>query len=65
MEKSLLEISTERKAFYKLINVDSVTNALDESVSPTSIWKILNQLGRHNFSCGQVVDNLIERKPFS
>ena len=37
MEKSLLEISTERKAFYKLINVDSVTNALDENVSPTSI----------------------------
>ena len=45
--ESLLEILTSRRsqAFYKLVDVHSVTNATGESTSSISIWNIVNQLG--------------------
>ena len=45
MMQSLLEILTKRKkqAFYKLIDVHSVKNVLDESISSISMWIIVNQ----------------------
>ena len=43
----------------------SVTNAKDESISSISIWNIVNQLGKYNFCCGLVVNNVKQRQYFS
>ena len=53
MVESLLEILTKRKSqkFYKLIDFHSVANDKGEVVSSISMWKIVNQLGKHDFSC--------------
>ena len=44
MVESLLEISTKRRspAFYRLIDVYSVTNILGEIVSSINMWNIVN-----------------------
>ena len=37
---------------YKPIDVYSVKNAIDESISSIIMWNIVNQIGKHDFSCG-------------
>ena len=66
MVESLLEILTKRRGqtFYRSIDVHSVTNAMDESISLISIWNIVNQVGKYEFFCGSVVNNFIERQLF-
>ena len=65
--ESLPEILTKRRsqAFYKSVDVHSLTNANGESISSISIWNIVNQLGKYEFSYGPVVNNLKERQLFS
>ena len=46
------------------MDVHYVTNAVGESTSSVTMWNIVNQLGRHGFSCGAVVNNLADRKLF-
>ena len=43
--ESLLEILTKTKSqeFYKLIDVDSVTNFIGENIYSISMWNIVNQ----------------------
>ena len=44
MVESLLEILTKgSQAFYKAIDVHSITNAIGQIVSSTSIWNVMNQ----------------------
>ena len=45
------------------VDVHSVTNAIGESISSRN--NIVNQLGRPDFSCGSVVNNLKERQLLS
>ena len=62
----LARILTKRsQTFYKPVDVRSVTYAIGESISSISIWNIMNQLGKYNFSSGSVVNNLKERHHFS
>ena len=44
MAESLLEILTKRRshAFYKLIDVHSVTDVLVEIISSISMWNVVN-----------------------
>ena len=67
MVESLLEILTKRRSqvFYKPVDVHSVTNAIGESISSITMWNIVNQLGKFDFSCGLVVNHLKERQFFS
>ena len=37
---------------FKTIDVHSVINAVGESISSISKWNIVNQFGKHDFSCG-------------
>ena len=62
MVESLLEILTKRRSqsFYKPVDVHSVTNAKGGIVSSISMWNIVNQLGKHNISCGLIF--LVGRK---
>ena len=46
------------------IDVHYVKNAVGESISSITMWNIVNQLGKHDFSCGAVVNNLKDRKHF-
>ena len=46
------------------IDAHSVKNTVDESISSVIMWNIVNQLGKHDFSCGLVVNNLKDRKLF-
>ena len=63
MVECLLEILTKRRSelFYKPIDAHSVTDAKGEIVSSISMWNIVNQLGKHDFSCGWKVNNLRKR----
>ena len=47
------------------IDAHYVTNAVGRSISSVAMWNIVNQLGKHDFSCGAVVNNLKGRKLFS
>ena len=49
--ESLLEILTKRRslAFYKLIDVHSVINVIEESIFSISMWNIVNQQGKYDF----------------
>ena len=40
--------------------IQSLTNAIEESISSISIWNIVNHLGKYDFSCRWVVNNLKE-----
>ena len=54
MARALLEILTKRsQTFYKAIDAHPVTGNMDEIVSSISMWIIVNQLGKHDFSCGR------------
>ena len=65
--ESLLEILTKRRSqtFYNslLMFIHSVTN-VSESTSSITMYNIKNQSCKHDFSCGSVVNNLKDRKPF-
>ena len=52
MVESVLEVLTKRRSqtFYKNIDIHSVTNAIGESISSISMWNIVNQLGKQDFS---------------
>ena len=54
MEEILLKILTKRRSqtFYERTDVQSVAYSVDESVSSISIGNIVNQLGKHDLSCG-------------
>ena len=52
------------QAFYKHVDVHSVTNAVDESISSINIWNIVYQLVKYGFSCGSVINKLKERQLF-
>ena len=39
-----------------------MTNVIGESISTITIWNIVNELGKHDFSSGFVVNNLKDRK---
>ena len=43
----------------------SQTNVVGLNISSIIIWSIVNQTGKHGFSCGSVVNNLKDRKLFS
>ena len=45
-------------------SVHYVANAVGESISSVTMWNIVNQLGKHDFSCVAVVNNLKDRKLF-
>ena len=53
------------KTFCKPVDVHSVKNVIDESIASIRTWNIVNQLGKYDFSCGWVVNNLKERQLFS
>ena len=53
--ENLLKILTKRRSL-------DVTNAVGESISSVTMWNIVNQLGKHEFSCGSVVNNLKGRE---
>ena len=42
-----------------------MTNTVGESISSVTTLNIVNQLRKHDFSCGAVVNNLKDRKLFS
>ena len=45
------------------VDVHSVTN-IGESISSVTMYNFVNQLGKHDFSCGSIVNNLKDRKLF-
>ena len=52
MAGSLLETLTKERsqAFFKSIDIQSMTNAVGEGISTIRKWNIVNQLGKHDFS---------------
>ena len=58
MVESLLEILLRE-------DLHSVANTVGEGISSISKWNIVNQLGKHDLSCGCLVCNLKGRKTFS
>ena len=46
------------------IDVHYPTDVVGELSSPITMWNIVNQLGKHNFSCVSVVNNLKDREFF-
>ena len=52
--ESLLETVTGRRsqAFYRHIDLHSVTNVVCENISSISKWNIGNQLNENDFHCG-------------
>ena len=51
---------------YKPIDIQSMTTVVGESISAIGMWNIIvNQLRKHDFSCGQAVNNLKGRKTSS
>ena len=65
--ENLLEILTKRRSqvFYNsLYRCPLCDNAVGESISSVTMWNIVNELGKHDFSCRAVVNNLKDRKLF-
>ena len=60
MVENLLEILTKRRSqtFYTPIDVHSLTNQIGENIYLISIWNIAIQLGKYDFSCWSIVNNL-------
>ena len=49
-------INKKKKSdFYKSMDVHSVTNAMEDSVPSIYTQNIVNQLGKHDFYCGQIL----------
>ena len=49
-KKNNSDVLQDVHSFY--IDVHSVTNVVGKSISSISMWNIVNQLGKHDFSCG-------------
>ena len=51
MVENLLKTLTKRRsqAFYKLVDVQSVTIVLGEKISSMNMWNIVNQQGKYDF----------------
>ena len=49
----------------QLIDVQPVTNVVGESIFAITMWIIVNQIGKHDFSCGSLVNNLKDKELFS
>ena len=51
IKENLLKTLTKRRsqAFYKLVDVQSVTIVLGESISSVNMWNIVNQQGQYDF----------------
>ena len=51
MVENLLKTLTKRRsqAFYKLVDVQSQTIVLGESISSMNMWNIVNQPGKYDF----------------
>ena len=57
----LNQMLTKRsQTFCKSVDAHSVTNAIGKSILSLSIWNIVNQPVKYNFSCVSVVINLKE-----
>ena len=41
-----------------------MTNVVDESISSVTMWNIVNQLGKHDYTCRAVVNKFKDRKHF-
>ena len=54
MVDNLQEILSKRgsQTFYKPVDSHSAKNALNKSISSISKCNIVNQFGKHDFSCG-------------
>ena len=54
MLESLLAMLTKRRsqAFCKVTDVHYVTNVVAERIYSVRMWNIVNQLDKHDFSCG-------------
>ena len=65
--ENLLEILTKRRIwkFYNSLDVYYLTNAAGELISQITMWNMVNQLGKHDFSCVSVVNNVKDSKFFS
>ena len=54
MVETLLEILSKRsRTFYKPIDIHSVTDKEGKNISSISMQIIVNESGKHNFSCGR------------
>ena len=60
MVENVPEILTKRRSqkFYKLIDVFFVTNVVGESISSITMWSIVNQLDKLDFSWELAVNKL-------
>ena len=58
-------INQKKKSDNIQLDAHYLTNAVGESISPITMWNIMNQLGKHDFSCVWVVNNLKDRIFFS
>ena len=62
MAENLLEILTKRRSrnFTVVQSIDAhyLINAVGGHISLITMWNIVNQLGKHDFSCASVVNNL-------
>ena len=56
---------TKSDVLQQPIDIQPVANVVDESISSKTMRIIVNQIGKHDFSCGLVVNNLKDIKPFS
>ena len=65
--ENLIEILTKRRTwkFYNSLDVYYLTNAAGELISQITMWNMVNQLGKHDFSCVSVVNNVKDSKFFS
>ena len=65
--ENLLEILTKRRTwkFYNSLDVYYLTHAAGELISQITMWNMVNQLGKHDFSCVSVVNNVKDSKFFS
>ena len=49
---------------HQSMDVHYVTNVVDESISSVTMWNIVNQLGKHDYTCRAVVNKFKDRKHF-
>ena len=54
MVESLIVMLTKKRgqSIYKPIDLQFVINIVGKRISLVSKWNIVNQLGKHDFSCG-------------
>ena len=57
-------INQKKKSNVLQLDVHYLANAVGERISSITMWDIVNQLGKHDFSCVSVVNNLKDRNFF-